>query len=124
MNVALPEATVTGCEKHMPTVELPDPYDQHVVAAAMEAGASMIVRWNLRDFPVRELRKHGLACQSPDAFLVGLHEQAPDMLTAALANARHNLSQSRISASGFIDILRDQRLTKLAARMEKHVGDV
>ena len=46
------------------------------------------------------------------------------MLAAALANARHNLSQSRISASGFIDILRDQRLTELAAQMEKHLSDV
>ena len=74
-------------DKH-PTVELPDPDDQHVVAAAMEAGASMIVTWNLRDFPVRELRKHDLARQTPDAFLVGLYEQAPDMLIALLANAR------------------------------------
>jgi predicted nucleic acid-binding protein len=124
MNVALPEATVTGYEKHMPTVELPDPDDQHVVAAAMEAGASMIVTWNLRDFPIRELRKHGLARQTPDAFLFGLYEQAPDMLIASLANARHNLSRSRVSASGFIDILRDQRLTELTAQMEKHLGDV
>jgi len=29
------------------------------------------------------------------------------MLTASLANSRHNLSRSRVSASGFVDILRD-----------------
>ncbi|PIO99672.1 PIN domain-containing protein [Pleomorphomonas carboxyditropha] len=124
MHVALPEATVAGYEQHIQTVKLPDPDDRHVAAAAIEAGASMIVTWNLRDFPVAELRKHGLVRQSPDAFLVGLYEQAPDMLVGSLANARSNLSRSRVSAVGFVDILRDQKLVKLAAQIEKHVGDL
>ncbi|WP_290691191.1 MULTISPECIES: PIN domain-containing protein [unclassified Haematobacter] len=124
MKVAVPEATVTGYERHIHTVSLPDPDDRHVAAAAIEAGASMIVTWNLRDFPVAELRKHGLARQSPDAFLVGLYEQAPDMLLASLANARSNLSRTRVSAADFVGILRDQRLVKLAAQIENHVSDL
>jgi hypothetical protein len=124
MNVALPEATVAGYEQHIQTVKLPDADDCHVAAAAIEAGASMIVTWNLRDFPVGELRKHGLVRQSPDAFFVGLYEQAPEMLIGSLANARSNLSRSRVSASSFIDILRDQRLAKLAAQIEKYVHDL
>jgi hypothetical protein len=84
----------------------------------------MIVTWNLRDFPVAELRKHGLARQSPDAFLVSLYEQAPDMLLASLANARSNLSRTRVSAADFVGILRDQRLVKLAAQIENHVSDL
>lgn len=124
MNIALPEATVAGYEKHIEAVDLPDPDDRHVAAAAIEAGASMIVTWNLRDFPVGELRKHGLVRQSPDAFLVGLYEQASDVLIGSLANARRNLSRSRVSASDFIGILRDQRLAKLAARIENRLNDV
>lgn len=124
MNVAVPEATITGYDRHIHTVSLPDPDDRHVAAAAIEAGASMIVTWNLRDFPVAELRKHGLARQSPDAFLVSLDEQAPDMLLASLANARSNLSRTRVSAADFVGILRDQRLVKLAAQIENHVSDL
>ncbi len=124
MDIALPEATIHGYEKHIETVDLPDPDDRHVAAAAIEAGASMIVTWNLRDFPVGELRKHGLVRQSPDAFLAGLYEQASDMLVGSLANARRNLSRSRVSTSDFIAILRDQRLAKLAARIEKHLRDL
>ena len=124
MNVAVPEATVTGYDRHIHTVSLPDPDDRHVAAAAIEAGASMIVTWNLRDFPVAELRKHGLARQTPDAFLTALYEQVPERLTSSLANARRNLSRSRVSASDFIGILRDQRLTKLTAQIEKHLGDL
>ena len=124
MNVALPEATVADYEKHIQTVKLPDPDDRHVAAAAIEAGASMIVTWNLRDFPVSELRKHSLVRQSPDAFLAGLYAQAPDTLIGSLANARRNLSRSRVSAHDFIGVLRDQRLVKLAAQIEKHIDDL
>jgi len=124
MDIALPEATVAGYEKHIHAVSLPDLDDRHVAAAAIEAGASMIVTWNLRDFPAAELKKHGLVRQSPDALLVGLYKQTPDMLVGSLANARRNLSRSRISASGFIGILREQRLAKLAAQIEIHVNDL
>jgi hypothetical protein len=120
MNAALPDATVAGYEKHIRAINLPDPDDRHVAAAAIEAGASMIVTWNLRDFPVVELKKHGLMRLSPDALLVGLYEQAPDMTVASLAHARRNLSQSRVSALDFIGILRDQKLGRLAAHIEKH----
>lgn len=124
MNIAVPEATVSGYERHIQTVSLPDPDDRHVAAAAIEAGASIIVTWNLRDFPPSELKKHGLAPQSPDAFLLDIYELAPHLLLASLANARSNLSRSRVSATDFIDILRDQRLVKLATQIEKHVDDL
>src|SRR5882672_1813510 len=64
MNDALPDATVTGYRTHLEAVALPDPDDRHVVAAAIAAGASVILTWNLRDFPTRELKKHGLSSHS------------------------------------------------------------
>lgn len=124
MDLALPKASVAGYEKHMPAINLPDPDDRHVAAAAIEAGASTIITWNLRDFPAGELKKHGLVRQTPDAFLSGLYEQVPERLTGSLANARRNLSRSQVSASGFIAILRDLRLAKLAAQIEKHADDL
>ena len=51
MNRALPGADVRGYERHIGGLELPDPDDRHVLAAAITAGASRIVTWNLRDFP-------------------------------------------------------------------------
>jgi predicted nucleic acid-binding protein len=43
MNDALPEANVSGYEDLVPSIHLPDPDDRHVVAAAMSAGASVIL---------------------------------------------------------------------------------
>jgi hypothetical protein len=42
MNDALPRATISGYENLIPTLELPDPGDRHVVAAAIVARAHLI----------------------------------------------------------------------------------
>ena len=92
MDNALPGATVSGYEDLIAMVSLPDPDDRHVVAAAIAAGASIILTWNLRDFPATALKKYQLRRQTPDAFLAGLYDEAPDLTVGSLANARHNLS--------------------------------
>lgn len=124
MNEALPEATISGYEDHIPTVSLPDPDDRHVAAAAIAAGASVILTWNLRDFPAVEMKKHGLCRQTPDAFLADLYDKVPDLMVSSLANARRNLNKTRVSASDFIDILTNQRLAGLTTRLKKHLTDL
>lgn len=124
MNDALPRATVIGYEDLIPAVSLPDPDDRHVVAAAIAAGASVILTWNLRDFPATALKKHGLRRQTPDAFLADLYDQAPDLAVSSLANARRNLSKSRVSASDFIDILNNQKLGQLGKRVRSRLTDL
>jgi hypothetical protein len=124
MNEALPGAKIAGYEGLIPQVCLPDPNDRHVAAAAIAAGASLILTWNLRDFPTAALKTYDLRRQTPDAFLAGLYDEAPDLLVSSLANARRNLNKSRVSVSDFIDILRNQRLTQLGTRLRKHTGDL
>lgn len=124
MNDALPGATISGYEDLVPTVNLPDPDDRHVVAAAIAAGASIILTWNLRDFPATALKKYGLRRQTPDAFLAGLYDEVPDLIVGSLANARRNLHKSRVSASDFIEILQHQGLTQLVTRLKKRPTDL
>jgi predicted nucleic acid-binding protein len=124
MNDALPAATVSGYRDHIPVVSLPDPDDRHVVAAAIAASASTILTWNLRDFPVRELKKFGLRRETPDAFLADLYDKIPNLTVGSLANARRNLSKTRVSASEFIHILNNQKLVHLARRVQKHLTDL
>jgi hypothetical protein len=105
MNAALPAANVIGYDAIIPTVNLPDAGDRHVVAAGAAIGASVILTWNLRDFPADELRKFGLRSETPDVFLAGLHDVAPKLIIESPANARRNLNKSRVSAPDFIAIL-------------------
>lgn len=51
MTTALPDASVTGYEDRIAGLDLPDPDDRHVLAAAVTAGASLLVTYNLDDFP-------------------------------------------------------------------------
>jgi len=124
MNEALPTATIRGYEDHIAAVSLPDPGDRHVVAAAIAAKASVILTWNLRHFPAKEWRKFGLLRETPDAFLSGLYDKVPGLMLGSLANARRNLSKSNISATDFLEILRNQNLVQLAKRVEKHLTDL
>jgi predicted nucleic acid-binding protein len=124
MNEALPRALVSGHETHIPLVNLPDPNDRHVVAAGIAAGAAIILTWNLRHFPAKELKKFGLRRETPDVFLSGLYDKVPDLAIGSLANARRNLTKSRVSAPGFINILNSQKLIELAKRADKHLSEL
>lgn len=51
MNEAIPDSLVTNYEPLIEGLDLPDPDDRHVLAAAIQAGAQVIVTFNLKDFP-------------------------------------------------------------------------
>jgi hypothetical protein len=76
------------------------------------------------DFPAKELTRHRLRKQTPDAFLMTLYAAVPDLVVASTASARRNLRKSRISAPEFIKTLKYQKLRKFAAAMNKHLSDL
>ena len=84
MNRALPDALVTGHESLIADINLPDPDDAHVVAAARHVGADNIVTANLRDFPKRLLEPYGITPLSADQFLVRLHTENAACISEAL----------------------------------------
>lgn len=80
MNTAIPEVLVTGYEHRIDDLVLPDPDDRHVLAAAIHAGAQVIVTKNLKDFPPEVLVAHDVVAQDPDDFLLDLHGREPRRL--------------------------------------------
>lgn len=62
------DGLVEGYERWTDQIELADPGDVHVVAAAIESGATTIVTSNLRHFPAKALDPFGIAAVSPDDF--------------------------------------------------------
>lgn len=52
MNQAIPGSMVTGYENLIPSLNLPDADDCHVLAAAIRCNAAVIVTFNEKDFPL------------------------------------------------------------------------
>lgn len=83
MSTTFPDAMVTGWEALTATIDLPDPDDRHVVAAARAGRADLIVTDNLADFPPDGLPAP-LARQSLDEFLLDIVDLHPGLVVGAV----------------------------------------
>lgn len=63
-----------------------DAKDRHVLACAIRAGASVIVTFNLRDFPPETLAPWDIHAIHPADYLITLHTISPDVVVAKLAD--------------------------------------
>ena len=70
MNASVPDSLVTNYERLITNIDLPDPDDRHVVAAAIAGHADAIVTFNTKDFPADVLQLYGIEVQHPDEFVM------------------------------------------------------
>ena len=115
MNAHVRDSLVTGHDYLIPSIQLPDPDDRHVVAAAVHSGASLIVTFNLKDFPPEVLKPYNLAAQHPDDFIVDLLDLYPASVLEAAASHRRSLKNPPKTADEYLDTLRAQGLTQSVA---------
>jgi predicted nucleic acid-binding protein len=69
MGTAVRDWRVTNYEPLTDALQLPDPDDRHVLAAAIRAGAQVIVTSNLKHFPAKDLGQYDIDPKSPDDFV-------------------------------------------------------
>jgi predicted nucleic acid-binding protein len=77
------DAVVQDYESLMPTMTNHEK-DRHVLAAAVEAEAELIVTLNLKDFPKSALAPFRVEARHPDAFLVALYDLNPQVVAHSL----------------------------------------
>lgn len=80
MREAFPDALVTDYEALVASMQT-DPGDRHVAAAAVKAGAQVIVTANLKHFAKLP---SGIEAQSPDEFLGNLLDLKPELMIELL----------------------------------------
>jgi hypothetical protein len=112
MNAHVRDCLVSGFEHLIPAVELPDADDSHVVAAAIHSGASLIVTFNLKDFPPAVLGRYNLAAQHPDDFIYDLLDLHAARMCEAAASHRRSLKNPPKSPDEYLDALLKQGLTQ------------
>ncbi len=108
---------ITGHDLLVDELSLPDPDDRHVLAAAIRAGATHIVTYNLVDFPAGRLSPFGVKAEHPDEFIVGLLTADPDRTCAAVAKQRAALSRPPVSVDELLATLAQQRLPRTVERL-------
>ncbi len=77
MNRAVPDCLVAGYEHLIEGLDLPDPDDRHVLAAAIRAHAQAVVTFNLKDFPDHVLARYDMEPKHPDEFVLDSIDLAP-----------------------------------------------
>lgn len=112
MNAAVRDCVVTGYEKHIEQLALPDPDDRHVLAAALEAQAQVIVTFNLRDFPTDTLQLHEVEAQHPDDFILRVIALNPLTIRETVETHQQSLKNPPKSAAQYLETLSNQRLPK------------
>ena len=83
LRVNFDDSIVLGWEMLEGKYQLPDPRDEHVVAVAEIAQASVIVTENLKDFPKDKLPA-GIAAQHPREFLLSAIRLKPILVGQAI----------------------------------------
>ena len=122
MDQHAPGAKVAGYEGLIAGLSLPDPNDRHVLAAAIRAGAGVIVTFNLRDFPADALRPHGVSAEHPDGFVAGRYDADPHPVRLAAARHRRGMRRPPATPAEYLEMLERQRLPETAARLRNTRG--
>jgi predicted nucleic acid-binding protein len=121
MNQAVPDCLVTGYGELINDLELPDPGDRHVLAAAIRCQAGVIVTFNLDDFPAETLELYGIEAQHPDEFIVHLLDLDAAAVCTVAGHQRRALKTPPKSPEEFLDILLRQGLAGTVAQLREMI---
>lgn len=116
------DALVTGYEDLIGNVQLPDPNDRHVLAAAIRANADVIVTMNLRDFPSASLDPLGIEAHHPDDFILHLLALSTPAVVQAAQDHRESLKNPAMSVEIYLATLERQGLKKAASALRRYLS--
>jgi hypothetical protein len=114
MNEAIPDCLVTGYEHLIDGINLPDPDDRHVAAAAVHARADAIITYNLKDFPSAALAPLDLESIHPDDFIINQADLSDAAVILAAQRIRRRLVKPVLSPAEYLAKLRFNQLPKTA----------
>ncbi len=117
MDSSTRDCVVTGYESLIPSLDLPDPDDRHVLAAAIVGRCDVIVTANVKDFPAAALTPFGIDLQHPDAFLCNHLNLAPGVFCSCIQKIRRRLKNPPYSVEQYLDTLSRNGLVATAVQL-------
>jgi predicted nucleic acid-binding protein len=117
MEHAIRGALITGHMGLVDSLTLPDPDDRHVLAAAIRAGAQVIVTRNIRHFPASDLAEFDIEAQHPDVFVDNLADLTPATVVQAIRAISSRLRNPPKAPLQVLDTLERGGLVQTALRI-------
>ncbi len=114
MNHNVRDALVNDYEHLIPTLTLPDPNDRHILATAIKSKASLIITFNLKDFPSSILKNYQLEAINPDEFIVELIALDKQVVIQAATQHKNTLRNPPFTFNEYLETLANQRLVETA----------
>ena len=122
MNSHVRDCLVIGYQDLIPSLTLPDVNDRHVLAAAIVAGADVIVTYNLKDFPATIFEQYGIEAQHPDEFITHMIDLAPPVVCEAAKRQRMSLKNPPQSVEDLLSAYERQSLAQTVAELRLYDG--
>lgn len=117
MSESIRDVTVTGYEPLIQSLELPDPDDRHVLAAAIKVGAQTIVTNNLKDFPAERLTPWDMEASSADDFLHAMVDLNPKVAFALVQKIANSLKKPPMDVDQVLTVLSNEGLVETVAAL-------
>jgi PIN domain-containing protein len=116
MDKAVGDCLVTGYQVLIPSLDLPDPDDRHILAA-IAGRCDVIVTQNLRDFPAAALAPYGIEAQHPDDFLSNHLNLASGLFCDVIRKVRARLKNPPFTAPEYLAVLTQHGLVATASEL-------
>ncbi len=117
------ESLIEGYEQRIKSLALPDPDDRHVLAAAIESKASLIVTWNVRDFPDDSLKPYGVTAITPDDFVLDQIELSTELVVRAIRRHKDSLKNPAFTWDEYFRNLESQGLAQSVQLLKDLIPD-
>lgn len=114
MNRAVPDCLVEGYQPLIGGPQLPNENDRHILAAAIQTRANVIVTFNQGDFPQQAISRFRLHTKRPDDFLVDAYNLSPEDFVEAVQSDFKAKSGKRIYQTQVIDEADFQEIKRCA----------
>lgn len=119
MNDAIMDCLVDNYQDLIAALNLPDPDDRHVLAAAIVGKADAIITTNLKDFPVEILDQYDIEILHPDDFLKFQFDFSPNIVVDAARDCKNRMRKPKILAHDYLATLEKQGLPKFVSELKK-----
>ena len=120
MREVIPDCLIVDYAPLIPSIQLPDESDRHVLAAAIRGNADAIVSLNTKDFPAAVLATFDIEIQTPDQFVLNQIMLNPPKALTAIKKMRERWERPSMLAADMVDLFEKRQLPQTVA----HLRDV